>query len=220
MAHLRFVNRTLRLAAMSRLDHHRKQAKLYLRWHREGHYPVAAMIGALLPRFRGMTDGEILQALFKLADAQLLVARKSGHESWEALAQGASDMQTPDHSGSTRILTAEPQIYVTDMPAALDFYVGKLGFATAFTYGEPPFYAQIYRAGARLNLRWVEGPVQTLPEPDPICATLALDEAKPLFLEYEAAGVPFHQKLRTEPWGTRTFIVRDPDGNLLAFAGS
>jgi catechol 2,3-dioxygenase-like lactoylglutathione lyase family enzyme len=25
--------------------------------------------------------------------------------------------------------------------------------------------------------------------------------------------------LRTEPWGARTFIVKDPDGNLIAFAG-
>ncbi|WP_027146784.1 hypothetical protein [Mesorhizobium sp. WSM3626] len=26
--------------------------------------------------------------------------------------------------------------------------------------------------------------------------------------------------LRTEPWGSRTFIVGDPDGNLIAFASS
>jgi hypothetical protein len=42
---------------------------------------------------------------------------------------------------------------------------------------------------------------------------------KPLYLEYQAAGVAFHQTLRTEPWGARTFIVRDPDGNLILFAG-
>ena len=45
------------------------------------------------------------------------------------------------------------------------------------------------------------------------------DDAKPLYLEYRAAGVAFHQTLRTEPWGARTFIVRDPDGNLILFAG-
>jgi hypothetical protein len=32
--------------------------------------------------------------------------------------------------------------------------------------------------------------------------------------------VSFHQSLRTEPWGARTFIVQDPDGNLIAFSGS
>jgi uncharacterized glyoxalase superfamily protein PhnB len=35
----------------------------------------------------------------------------------------------------------------------------------------------------------------------------------------QAAGVRFHQTLRTEPWGARTFIVRDPEGNLILFAG-
>ena len=44
-------------------------------------------------------------------------------------------------------------------------------------------------------------------------------EIKQLFRQYQAAGVDFHQTLKQEPWGARTFIVRDPDGNLLLFAG-
>ena len=40
-----------------------------------------------------------------------------------------------------------------------------------------------------------------------------------LFLELQSAGVVFHQTLKAEPWGARDFIVRDPDGNLLLFAG-
>ncbi|WP_348640979.1 VOC family protein [Mesorhizobium sp. B2-5-13] len=51
-------------------------------------------------------------------------------------------------------------------------------------------------------------------------ATIVVDAIKPLFLEYQAVGVRFHQTLRTEPWGSRTFIVGDPDGNLIAFASS
>jgi uncharacterized glyoxalase superfamily protein PhnB len=45
------------------------------------------------------------------------------------------------------------------------------------------------------------------------------EEIKELFLEFQAAGVSFFQNLRKEPWGAKTFIVRDPDGNLLLFAG-
>jgi len=41
---------------------------------------------------------------------------------------------------------------------------------------------------------------------------------KKLYLEFQAAGVEFFQQLRTEPWGARTFIVADPDGNLVLFA--
>ena len=41
-----------------------------------------------------------------------------------------------------------------------------------------------------------------------------------LFLELQTAGVAFHQTLKSEPWGARTFVVRDPDGNLLLFSGA
>ena len=45
------------------------------------------------------------------------------------------------------------------------------------------------------------------------------DEIKQLYLEFQTAGVSFFQTLRKEPWGAKTFIVKDPDGNLLLFAG-
>lgn len=122
------------------------------------------------------------------------------------------------------ILAAEPQLFVSDIEAACRFYVDRLGFAIAFRHGEPAFYAQVARGGARLNLRSVKGPVFDAGfrarEGDALSATLTLADAEPLFVEYQAAGVAFHQSLRTEPWGARTFIVRDPDGNLIAFAGS
>ncbi len=48
---------------------------------------------------------------------------------------------------------AEPQLYVSHVQTACDFYTQKLGFAVAFVYGDPPFYAQIFRDHARLNLK-------------------------------------------------------------------
>jgi catechol 2,3-dioxygenase-like lactoylglutathione lyase family enzyme len=121
------------------------------------------------------------------------------------------------------ILSAEPQLFVRDLDVARDFYVGQLGFTVAFAYGDPAFYMQVVRDGARLNLRLVHGPVfdpgLREREGDLLSASLTLDDAKPLFLEFQDAGVTFHQSLKTEPWGARTFIVRDPDGNLLLFAG-
>jgi uncharacterized glyoxalase superfamily protein PhnB len=44
-------------------------------------------------------------------------------------------------------------------------------------------------------------------------------EIKLLFLEFQSAGVTFHQKLKKQPWGAKNFAVKDPDGNLLLFAG-
>jgi len=209
---------------MLNIEHLRKQAKLYVRWHREQYYPVAARIRAVLPRYSRLTDREILAQPFRLADAQELVARTVGFESWAALRRG-SHLATHTRTGPiamTTLVAAEPQLYVRDIVASSTFYSTMLGFSVAFTYGEPPFYAQVFRDGARLNLRHVDDPVFDPARRDAeglLAATIALDDAKPLFLEYQEAGVEFAQPLRTEPWGARTFIVRDPDGNLLLFAG-
>ena len=123
----------------------------------------------------------------------------------------------------TTFVRAEPQLFVRDLGASLEFYTRRLGFTVAFTYGEPPFYGQIVRGGARLNLRVVDmPPFATRPSENEqlLAASVALDDAAPLFEDYHRAGVEFVQPLRTEPWGARTFIVGDPDGNLILFAGS
>jgi len=124
---------------------------------------------------------------------------------------------------ASAIVAAEPMIFVSDIEKACRFWVERLGFHVAFAYGEPPFYAQVFRDGGRVNLRKVGAPVFDsgfrARERDALSAILTLEDAEPLFLEFQGAGVTFHQTLRTEPWGARTFIIEDPDGNLIAFAG-
>jgi len=210
--------------SMLNIEHLRKQAKLYLRWHREQYYPVAARIRAQLPRYSGLNDREILAQPFRLSDAQELVARMVGFESWEALRRGSRRATHTPTGGlaMTTLVAAEPQLYVRDIVASCEFYSRMLGFSVAFTYGQPPFYGQVFRDGARLNLRQVDEPAVDPRRRDVeqlLVASITLEDAKPLFLEYQRAGVEFAQPLRAEPWGARTFIVRDPDGNLLLFAG-
>jgi catechol 2,3-dioxygenase-like lactoylglutathione lyase family enzyme len=211
---------------MPNLENLRKQAKLYLRWHRERHHPVAAQIRAVLPRFKDLTDRQILDAAFKLGDAQELVARQSGFESWQALKTGVQAMTSSAPTTSRPVLTAvEAQLFVSDVRASCEFFTTKLGFEVAFTYGEPPFYGQVRRDKALLNLRLVCEPVYAgdIREREQLlAASMTVDSAaelKQLFLQYQAAGVAFSQPLKQEPWGARNFIVRDPDGNLLLFAG-
>ena len=123
------------------------------------------------------------------------------------------------------ILTStEAHLFVADIKASCDFY-GKLGFTVAFVYGDPPFYGQVVRDHARLNLRVVGESVfarDVREREQLLSASLTVataDEIKQLFLSYQAAGVRFHRTLKKEPWGARTFIVQDPDGNLILFAG-
>jgi uncharacterized glyoxalase superfamily protein PhnB len=213
---------------MPNLENLRKQAKLVLRRHRDRYYPVAAQIRTALPRYQHMTDAEVLAHGFKLSDAQELVARQHGFESWEALKTGAASM--PKHAEQTHakavIIAAEPELFVANIKASLDFFTQKLGFAVAFTYGEPAFYAQVTRDGARLNLRCVDRPVidpEYRDREELLSAAMTVgtaDEIKQLFLEFQAAGIAFFQTLKTQPWGAMNFIIKDPDGNLLLFAGS
>lgn len=203
----------------------RKQAKLYVRWHREGYFPVASQINKFLARYRNLSGNEVLNADFKLSDAQELVTKKHGFESWPALIHGLKTVREREQytAIAPTIMAAEPQLFVADLDSARRYYTEKLGFHAGFVYGEPPFYMQVYRDVGRLNLRKVSGPVfdrafRTRVH-DALSATLTVDDAKALFLEFLDASVTFHQSLKTEPWGARTFIVQDPDGNLICFAG-
>ena len=135
----------------------------------------------------------------------------------------------PEHadtiSNRAVINDAEPQLFVADIQASCDFFTGKLGFAVGFTYGEPPFYAQVKRDAARLNLRCVERPVidpALRDREELLAATLTVAtaaEINALFLAFQTAGVAFFQTLKRQPWGAKNFIVKDLDGNLLLFAG-
>jgi len=212
---------------MPDLENLKKQAKLILRWHREGHYPVAAQIRRLLPRFRNVPDAEILTATFKLSDAQEMVARQHGLDNWQALKTGLStpSREVKPSSSKATIVGSEPQLFVADIKRSCEFFVKKLGFSLVFSYGSPPYYAQVGRDVARLNLRCVERPVfdSTVRDREELLsASLTVgtaDEIKLLFLEFQSAGVTFRQTLRRQPWGAKTFVVKDPDDNLLLFAG-
>lgn len=119
----------------------------------------------------------------------------------------------------------EAQLFVANIKSSCDFYTRKLGFAVKFVYGDPPYYAQVIRDAARLNLRLVFEPVFVAgvrKREGLLSATITVStakEIKQLFLSYQAAGVSFHQALKKEPWGARAFIVSDPDENLILFAG-
>jgi catechol 2,3-dioxygenase-like lactoylglutathione lyase family enzyme len=212
---------------MPNLENLKKQAKQYLRWHRERYHPVAAEIRAALPRFRHLDDHQVLEASFKLSDAQELVARQLGFEGWQALKAGTQAMSTQvNQATKVPILSGtEAQLYVADINASCDFFTSKLGFAIDFVYGDPPFYGMVKRDHARLCMRLVCGPVfvgDIRQREHLLSASITVDtaaEIKQLFLEFQSAGVSFHQGLKKEPWGARNFIVLDPDGNLILFAG-
>jgi catechol 2,3-dioxygenase-like lactoylglutathione lyase family enzyme len=149
-------------------------------------------------------------------------------------AHGQSDFKHGDHPEAARAQQAAPrpvftsiaaQLFVADIDASCAFFTDKLGFKADFVYGDPPFFGQVSRDNARLALRHLDEPVfvgDIRTRDDLLCASITVetvDEIDQLFKDYQTAEVSFHQALRKEPWGARTFIVVDLDGNLILFAG-
>ena len=137
-------------------------------------------------------------------------------------------MSKTDKARSTHpvMQASEPCLFTVNFDAAIAFYADKLGFEVVFTYGEPAFFGQIRRDAALLNLRHVDGSPfhdDARERDELLSATINVGNAadiRALFEEFQSAGVGFHRPLKQEPWGARTFVVRDPDGNLLLFAGT
>lgn len=209
---------------MPNLENLRKQAKQLVRWHRQRNYSVAERIRAALPRYRGASDAEILAQPFALADAQLLLAREAGFETWASLRSGVPTMTTTAKSPSAKpmLSEAEPQLFVSDINSSCEFFERKLGFSVVFTHGDPPFYGQVARDGVRLNLRYVGVPVyagDVREREQLLAAAITVSDVKALYAEFSDAGVELQQPLKRQPWGAHQFVVRDPDGNLILFGG-
>lgn len=131
-------------------------------------------------------------------------------------------MSSAEEQTSAPVLVyVEPQLFVSDLDRSCAFFELKLGFKVIFTYGEPAFYGQVGRDGVRINLRHVDFPVIAQEarqhNEDLLAATILVTNLKSLYLEFQKKGVAFAQQLRKEPWGAHTFLVADPDDNLLCF---
>jgi uncharacterized glyoxalase superfamily protein PhnB len=113
-----------------------------------------------------------------------------------------------------------PVLCVRDVEASARFFRDRLGFNVDFLHGDPPFYGSVSRDGAVVHLKFVHERVVIVAEDDRegfISAFIHVANVEALHVEYVAAGVSFDQKLQKQPWG-HDFIVRDIDGNSIAFA--
>jgi catechol 2,3-dioxygenase-like lactoylglutathione lyase family enzyme len=129
-----------------------------------------------------------------------------------------------ENAASISFIRTAAQLFVADIETSCHYYANRLGFELVFAYGEPAFYAQVQRGGGVLNLRHVDTSVIDAERRDReelLAADIAIgteDELVQLFAEFLSAGASFYRTLTKEPWGATTFIVKDPDGNLVLFA--
>jgi catechol 2,3-dioxygenase-like lactoylglutathione lyase family enzyme len=114
---------------------------------------------------------------------------------------------------------ANVRYLVTDVDAALDFYVGRLGFELVERWG-PPF-AMVRRGDLTLWLSG-SGTSATRPMPDgaqPVPGgwnrlVLEVDKLDATIDALRAAGAHFRNDVVTGPGG-RQILVEDPSGNLV-----
>lgn len=189
---------------MPTLETLKKQAKLLVRWRRERLFTVAARLRAGLPRLAGLTDAEVLDQPFSLADAQGVIAAEQGFASWAALKKELEAMPTPVKTAATptapRLKLVEATLFVSDFGVSRRYFEEVLGFSAVFTYGEPPFYGQVARDGVPLNLRLVCEPVfvgDVREREELLAATIGCSSVKALYEEFKAAGAEFNPESTT-----------------------
>jgi uncharacterized glyoxalase superfamily protein PhnB len=206
---------------MPTIETYRKQAKQFLRWHREGNYSLGGRVRRL-ERYRSLTDCEVLELKFTLALGQEIVAVEAGYRSWAELKTAtAGAAKTPRPSPGPLILKdVIPILLVRDVETCAAFFQQKLGFEIDFLHGLPPFYGAVSRDGVCLHMRFVHQPFfaqAAALEESVIVASIEVSNVQALFAEFKARGVEFAQTLTKQAWGGTDFQVRDPDGNAISF---
>jgi catechol 2,3-dioxygenase-like lactoylglutathione lyase family enzyme len=102
---------------------------------------------------------------------------------------------------------------VSDIPIAVEFYVKKLGFQQAFTWGEPPTFAGVNLGKVQMFL--AKG--ATTPSSEVGAAYFLVGDADQLYEFHRNNGVEIAQAIDDRPYGIRDYVVRDLYGYHLVF---
>jgi catechol 2,3-dioxygenase-like lactoylglutathione lyase family enzyme len=104
-----------------------------------------------------------------------------------------------------------PSLAVGDVPAAVDFYTGKLGFALGFTWGDPPTIAGVNLGQVQMFLE------RGTPSPLGCSVYFVVNDADELHAFQRANGVAIVEAPGDRAWGLRDYTVHDLHGYRLTF---
>jgi len=119
-----------------------------------------------------------------------------------------------------RFLRGAPYFPVADVAATAAYYQTTFGFRLEYSAGEPPEFAIVSRNGIAVMLRRVLAPSRIRPmemQGGTWDAFFWVTGVDGLAAELTAAGAMFVYPPTLQPYGTKEFAVRDPDGHVLGF---
>jgi catechol 2,3-dioxygenase-like lactoylglutathione lyase family enzyme len=102
-------------------------------------------------------------------------------------------------------------VTVSDIPAAVDFYTTRLGFALGFTWGDPPTFAGVNLGKVQMFLQ------KGTPEPKGCAVYFLVGDADMLYEFHRANGVDVAMEIGDRDYGIRDYVVRDLHGYYLTF---
>ena len=100
---------------------------------------------------------------------------------------------------------------VNDIATVVEFYTKKLGFAAAFTWGDPPTFAGVKLDNAQIFLR------KGTPDPKGCFVSFTVGDADALYEFHRSKGVEVVELIDDRPYGIRDYGVRDLHGYHLSF---
>ena len=109
-----------------------------------------------------------------------------------------------------------PQLLVSDLDVAIEFYSGVLQFSIDFIYED--YYAGLINDGLSIHLKKSydpsrPNPQKSIEDPDILFFVSAIQN---LFVQFKEQKVCIIQPLRQMPYG-KEFYISDPDHHVLAF---
>jgi catechol 2,3-dioxygenase-like lactoylglutathione lyase family enzyme len=100
---------------------------------------------------------------------------------------------------------------VSNLAAAVEFYVTKLGFRLGFLWGEPAFFAGITLGDVEIFLK------EDTPAPNAGAVVFMVGDADALYEFHRANGVEVEEEIDDREYGIRDYAVKDLHGYRLVF---
>jgi catechol 2,3-dioxygenase-like lactoylglutathione lyase family enzyme len=117
-------------------------------------------------------------------------------------------------ANAAKLCAAATTFAVADVLRSLAYYRDALGFAVAFTYGEPTYYAGLKRDEVTIHLQAASVAKRVAGQGSVYVFVIGVDA---LYAEFKARGARLLSEPRDYPYGMRDFNVADLDGNELCF---